>query len=78
MSTTRKKHPPIKVRGNWRWIYAHDGKRLAGVLQQVNTHWRAIKIDPDTGRDRQVAEFELEADALRFITTTTTAEVTDG
>jgi hypothetical protein len=76
MSTRRKRTPSsLRVHGvNWRWIHTRDGKRLAGVLERVNTQWRAIKIDLNTGRDKQVRIFTEELAALRFIYDTSNAE----
>ena len=61
----RRKRAPV-AGASWRWVY--DGRCLIGVLQQLGgDRWRAIRVDPDVGRDREMREFECEADALRFI-----------
>jgi hypothetical protein len=75
MSSRRKRAPSsLRITGvSWRWIHSRAGKRLAGVLQRTNDHWRAIKIGID-GRDKQACMFTNELAALRFIYDTSDAK----
>ena len=68
MSSQRKKHLPLKIRGaDWQWIY-RDSRRLAGIVQRVKDEWRGIRIGPD-GRDREIQSFATREQAVAFITT---------
>jgi hypothetical protein len=66
MSSRRKKHVPLKIRGgDWEWVY-RDTRRLAGIVQHVNDSWRGIKVGPD-GRDREIQMFATRERALAFV-----------
>jgi hypothetical protein len=65
MSTGRKKHVPMKIRGEWEWVY-RDTRRLAGIIQHVNDQWRAIRVGPD-GRDHDIQTFVTREQAIGFV-----------
>jgi hypothetical protein len=69
---TARRRKPTRNGSDWRWLY--DGRQLAGTIQRLDGHcWRAIRVDPDTGRDESIRDFSTEAAALAFINNSDTA-----